>query len=138
MRVVVDTNVMISGLLWLGTPHRIVELVEEKRVLLCMTPPMLDELCEVLQRRKFKKRLQARHTSIEEILSGLIPLIELYQPTASLDIRLDDPDDHMFLVCAVSADAEYLISGDNHLLSLKQYGKTKIINPPDFLSAIEI
>ncbi len=83
MRVVVDTNVLISALLWLGTPHRIIELAEQKRVTLCITQPMLEELKEVLQRRKFARALKARNTSIEEIMSALLPLVELYPPSSN-------------------------------------------------------
>lgn len=137
MRVVVDTNVVISGVLWLGVPHRIIELAEQKRITLCMTQPMLDELREVLERRKFKRYLQARQTSPAEILSLLIPLIELYAPTGIADADITDPDDLIFLVCAVNADAEYVISGDDHLLRLKQYGIIKIVSPSDFLHAVE-
>ena len=135
MRVVVDTNVLISAVLWLGVPHRIIELAEEKRITLCLTQAMLDELGEGLQRRKFVSYLRSRRTSVEEILSALIPLIELYNPVDITVARLADRDDEMFLVCAVSANAEYLISGDHHLLRLKRYGKIKIVNPSDFVSA---
>lgn len=137
MRVVVDTNVVISAVLWLGTPHRIIELAEQKRITLCMTQPMLDELREVLERRKFRRYLQARQTSVEEILSLLIPVIELYPSTGTVSIKLDDPDDVIFLICAVNASAEYLVSGDDHLLRLKQLGKIMIVNPADFVQIIE-
>ena len=138
MRVVVDTNVMISAVLWLGTPHRIVELAEQKRIVLCMTETLLDELREVLARPKFKPYFQARHTSIEEIFSALLPLIELYSTTTVADAKLSDPDDEMFIACAISADAEYIISGDDHLLRLKQYRRIRILNPTDFLHAVEM
>ena len=65
MRVVVDTNVIISGVLWLGAPHRIIELAEQKQITLCMTQPMLDELRDVLERRKFRR---FRVNSIDRIV----------------------------------------------------------------------
>ncbi len=138
MRVVVDTNVMISAVLWLGTPHRIIELAERNRLVICMTQAMLDELREVLSRQKFKSHLEMRRTSTEEILSALIPLIELYAPTKLTNLRLSDPDDEMFVACAVSANADYIVSGDDHLLRMKQYGKIKILNPSSFVHAVEM
>jgi len=137
MRVVVDTNVIISAVLWLGTPHRIIELAEQKRITLCMTQPMLDELREVLERRKFRRYLQARQTSVEEILSLLVPLIELYPSIGTVDVKLNDPDDAIFLICAVNANAAYLVSGDDHLLRLKQLEKIIIVNPSDFVRIVE-
>lgn len=99
---------------------------------------MLDELREVLSRQKFKSHLEMRRTSTEEILSALIPLIELYAPTKLTNLRLSDPDDEMFVACAVSANADYIVSGDDHLLRMKQYGKIKILNPSSFVHAVEM
>lgn len=138
MRVVVDTNVMISAVLWLGTPHRIIELAEQKRIVICMTRATLNELYEVLARRKFKPYLQARHTNPEEIVSALLPLIELYLPTIVVNTKLSDADDEMFVACTMSADTDYIISGDDHLLRLKKYGRIKILNPSDFLRVVEV
>ncbi len=137
MRIVVDTNVLISATLWQGTPHRILELAEQKRVTLCATQPMLDELKEVLQRRKFERALKARNTSVEEIMSALLPLVELYPPTSVTESIPKDPDDEMFLACARSADAEYIVSGDEHLLKLERFGKMRIVSPADFLKEFE-
>jgi predicted nucleic acid-binding protein len=53
------------------------------------------------------------------------------------DLTIADPDDLIFIACADSADAEYLISSDDHLLRLKQYGKIKIVNPSGFVRAVE-
>lgn len=138
MRVVVDTNVLISAILWLGLPHRIIELAEQRQIVLCMTPPMLDELRQVLARPKFSPYLEARHTNIEEIIAALVSLIELY-PTPKnrkIKIGLADPDDEMFIACALVAEANYIVSGDNHLLRLKQYGKIKILSVAQFLQIV--
>ncbi|MBI3537334.1 MAG: putative toxin-antitoxin system toxin component, PIN family [Chloroflexi bacterium] len=81
MRIVVDTNVIISAVFWMGPPHHIIELAEEKRITLCVTEAMLAELQDVLRRRKFQRALQLRRTSVEEIMSALLPLVELYPPT---------------------------------------------------------
>lgn len=128
---------MISAILWLGTPHRILELAEQKQVTLCVTQPMLDELKGVLQRRKFERALKTRNTSVEEIMSALLPLVELYPSISITENFPKDPADQMFLACALSADAEYIVSGDEHLLKLKHFGKIKIVNPADFLQEFE-
>jgi len=98
---------------------------------------MLEELKEVLQRRKFARALKARNTSIEEIMSALLPLVELYPPSPITESIPKDPDDEMFLACSVSADADFVVSGDEHLLTLKRFGKTRIVNPADFLKEVE-
>ncbi len=138
MRIVVDTNVMIAAILWQGPPHRILELAEKGQVSLCATPSVLEELQEVLERSKFRKQLQNRATSIEEIMSGLLPLVELYEPTAVPNAVPTDPDDEIFIECALSADAPFLISGDNHLLRLRKYRRIRIVTPTEFLRTFEI
>lgn len=137
MRIVVDTNVMIAAILWQGPPHRILELAERGQVSLCAIPSMLEELQEVLERSKFRKQLQNRATSIEEIMSDLLPLVELYEPTAAPKAVPADPDDEIFIECALSADAPFLISGDDHLLRLRKYGRIRIVTPTEFLRTFE-
>ena len=134
VRIVADTNVIISALLWDGTPHEILILAEANQVTLCFTQPMLDELSEVLERPKFKKRLQQRRTSVEEIIAGLVPLVELYAPIMASGSVPVDPDDEIFIACALSADVGFLVSGDDHLLNMKQYGKIQILTPAEFLA----
>ena len=133
VRIVVDTKVMVSALLWEGAPHEILKWAEADQVTLCFTQPMLDELIEVLERPKFKRRLQQRETSMHEITVGLLPLVELYMPVAASGSVAIDPDDEIFIACALSAGATVLVSGDAHLLNVKQYEKIKIMTPVDFL-----
>ncbi len=98
---------------------------------------MLEELRGVLQRRKFQARLRTLRTSPEEILASLLPLVELYQPTDASGTVPPDPNDEMFIACAVSAGATFIISGDRHLLHLKQGGTARIVRPAEFLRLIE-
>jgi putative PIN family toxin of toxin-antitoxin system len=137
MRVVVDTNVLIAGVLWQSTPHRIIELAEEGHITLCASPAMLAEFERVLKRRKFQSRLRLRRTSLEEIMSLIMPLLELYAPSMAEGSVPLDPTDEMFIACALSANAEPLISGDDHLLGLRTYGHIRIVSPAEFTREIE-
>jgi putative PIN family toxin of toxin-antitoxin system len=80
MLVVADTNVLISGLLWMGLPHRLIELAEQGAITLCATETMLEELQAVLSRPKFAQKIQERQSSVEEIVLGVIRLVALYPP----------------------------------------------------------
>jgi uncharacterized protein len=106
MRVVVDTNVLIAGVLWDGPPHRIIELAEAGKVTLCASSAMLTELGSVLRRRKFLPRLRLRRTSVEEIMARLVPLVELYAPGHASGSVPADPDDEIFVACAVSGTGQ--------------------------------
>ena len=133
MRVVLDTSVWVSALLWEGVPHRLLELSESKSITLCATAETLGELREVLRRPKFAAKLAARRTTVEEVMVGVIRLVEVYPAAAVQGAVSADPDDEIFVACALSAGAAYIISGDQHLLDLKQYGATKIVTPREFL-----
>ena len=133
MRVVLNTSVWVSALLWGGTPHRLLELAEAESVTLCATTGVLAELREVLSPPKFAAKLSERRTTAEEAMVGVIRLVELYPAVPAEGTVPADPNDEIFIACALSADAAYIISGDQHLLDLKQYGTIKVISPREFL-----
>jgi len=133
MRVVLNTSVWVSALLWGGAPHRLLELAEAESITLCATAETLVELREVLNRTKFAAKLDERRTTVEEIMVGVIRLVELYPAAPAQGTVPADPDDEIFIACALSAGAAYIISGDQHLLDLKQYGTIKVVTPREFL-----
>lgn len=135
MRVVLDTSVWISALLWLGLPHRILQLAYEGRITIYMTLPLLQELSEVLARPKFAPLLLRRKTSVSEIILGVVALVKFCEPAALSGIIPEDPDDDMVIACAVAANAKWLVSGDEHILRLGEFQGIRIGSPRDFLMA---
>ena len=135
MNVVADTNVMVSALLWRGIPHRILTAAEDGRFALYASPALVDELLDVLARAKFSGRLAARQTSAEALTRGYLNLVQLIVPPHVVPIVVDDPDDDAVLACAVAGHAQYIITGDTHLLRLKSYQTVQIVTPRVFLSS---
>ncbi len=135
LRVVLDTSVWISALLWVGLPHRILQLAYEGRIRLCLTEPLLRELAEVLARPKLAPLLARRNTHVTELISGVLALAEFYEPAAVTGVVPEDPDDDAVIACAVAAQARWIVSGDEHLLRLGCYRGIRIGSPRDFLSA---
>jgi putative PIN family toxin of toxin-antitoxin system len=133
MLIVVDTNVLISGLLWLGLPHRLIELAEEGSITICATGETLEELRGVLGRPKFRQAIRMRRSSIEEIMLGIVQLVALYPAPSVVRVVVVDPDDDIFVACALSAGARYIVSGDDHLLRLGKYKDIEILTVRDFL-----
>ncbi|MDD3653998.1 MAG: putative toxin-antitoxin system toxin component, PIN family [Desulfotomaculaceae bacterium] len=135
MKIVVDTNVVISGLLVpSGPPGKVVDLWVENKFAVIVCRALIEEYFNVLLRPKFKKA----GTIIErqELLTGLLELensIFVY-PKTSFDVIRDDPDDNRILECAVEGEAQYIISGDEHLLALKEFQGIPIVLPAEFLS----
>jgi putative PIN family toxin of toxin-antitoxin system len=130
MRVVIDTNVLVSALLFGGTPGKLVELWKMARIQPFISREIIAELLRVLAYPKF----ELTQKEIEYLLYvEVLPHFEVTAiPTGSVIVK-KDPSDDMFLRCAVAAEADAIITGDSHLLSLKSYKKIPILSPSQFL-----
>lgn len=128
-RVVLDTNVIVSGLGWRGPSHDIVQSCLDLQHDLVLSPDLLAEIERVLRYPKF-------HFSDSEILDYLAILTEsadLVKPDFQVAIVQDDPDDNRVLECALAGGAEVIVSGDGHLLDLAEFEKIPILRPRAFL-----
>jgi hypothetical protein len=127
--VVVDTNVFISSFFG-GNPREIIDLWKSGRLVLCLSPPIVDEYVEVLRRMGLQSEPE-----LEELLSlfanGFHVLFTAKTPT--LNIVEKDPDDNKFIECAVALDSEFIISGDRAVQEIKNYMSIKIQSPKQFL-----
>lgn len=118
MRVVLDTNVTVSGLLWHGAPRRVVEAARNGQIEIVSSAELVAELEEVLRRPKLAARLAQVGSTPEELLAGYLALVVVIR-AAPLPAPISvDPDDDVVLACALAARAEAVVSGDDDLLSL--------------------
>lgn len=130
-KVVIDTNVFISGILFGGNPRIIIEAWLSKKYIFCLSPELKAEILNKLQ-RKFLLPVHA----IQTIKEALDTNTEKYIPKKRLFVCKDD-EDNFLLELAQEAQADYIVSGDKLVLKLKQYNKTSIISPKDFLKFLE-
>jgi putative PIN family toxin of toxin-antitoxin system len=137
VRVVADTNTVISGLLWRGNPSRVLETARTGSIQLFTSLALLAELDEVLQRPKFTQRLSLAAVTSRELVVGYAALASIVQPAAIAPVVIDDPDDDAVLACALAARAETIVSGDGHLLDLREYGGILILTAAQLLSKLE-
>jgi|APSaa5957512622_1039677.scaffolds.fasta_scaffold71352_3 uncharacterized protein len=133
LRVVLDSNVIISGFLFGGPPARLLEHAVHDAVQAFTSLPILDEVRDVLQRPKFGLTSDQALTLIEE----LHDLCEIVTPKERFHVIAADPDDDVILECAYAANAEMIISGDSRLLDLGQWMGIEILRPADALKRIE-
>jgi len=96
---------------------------------------IIEEIKEVLDRPRISKRLD--NYNKEFIMDNLIRFSENIKPLIKLNIIKEDPDDNKFLECAMHAKADYIISGDEHLLNLQEFRSIKILSPADFIILIK-
>lgn len=136
MRAVIDTNVLLSGLLWHGAPHVLLEHVRTGALGLISSPALLAEFEEVIGRPKFDAILKASNTSRDHVLAEMRQLPEVIAPRALSQPVCRDPDDDEVLALAVAAQADLIVSGDSDLLSLKQYSNIPILDPAEAVAWI--
>lgn len=116
-KVVFDTNIYISAILFGGNPRHCLELARDNAIQLYTSRKILLELAEKLRDKFFWQE-----DDIREVVEGILVFTELIKPTRTVAVIKEDPDDNMILECAEAAKADCIVSGDKkHLLSLKQY-----------------
>lgn len=134
MHIVIDTNIWVSGLLWRGMPWKLLCLAETGEIELCVAPPMLVELDRVLRYERLQPRLKQLGLTPSELTAYAMGLASIFEAPEGNPIVIADPDDDIFLRCAVVAQAVYVVSGDHHLLDLAEYAGIPILTIRDFLS----
>ena len=137
-RIVPDTNIVVSGLLWRGDPRRILDAARDGIIELYISPVMLEELEDVLSREKFIARLAAANVAVQDLVSGYSALATAIEAEPIEQVILVDPDDDAVLACALAADAEIIVSGDSDLLDLKEHKEIRILTATEFLAEIAL
>lgn len=129
LKVVLDTNTYISGILFKGAPRQIMELIIEGKIQSFFSEEIIQEVQTVLSRNKFRLTDDNVHFIISEIES----VSHVVFPSINLQVIDKDPDDNKILECAIEADADAIISGDNHLLELNRFQDIEIVKASDFI-----
>lgn len=127
MKIVVDTNVLISGVFFGGYPRKILSSVVNKGITACATTEIVIEYEEIVQEMIERKQGHINRA----ILTPLIQAMEIIEPISHIEI-CRDPDDDKFLECAKDSRALYIVSGDKDLLVLKKYENIQIITAKEF------
>jgi putative PIN family toxin of toxin-antitoxin system len=137
MRLVLDTNVLVSAFLWQGVPGRLIELATEQEIQLVTSRILLDELADVLPRKKLAKKVAATGLTPAQIVLNYRRLAQLITARKLSQAVSRDADDDHVLACAIAAQADLIVSGDEHLLSLKTHQNIPILTPAEALRSIE-
>jgi putative PIN family toxin of toxin-antitoxin system len=129
-KVVLDTNVIISALLFGGNPDKILNLANEGVIKLIISPFILEETAMVLQ-----QRFNWLEGEIQAVLAAIQEIAVVVQPKIKLSIIKEKDPDNRILECAISGKADFIVSGDTkHILPLKEYQGIRILSPAEFLA----
>jgi putative PIN family toxin of toxin-antitoxin system len=131
VRVVLDTNAVVSALLFSGVSSKLVSLWQNGLITPLLSRAILDEYLRVLSYPKF----ELSEEEIKELIQEeILPFAEVVRPKRRLRVLRRDPSDNKFLECAVAGKASVIISGDKGLLSLGRYRRVRIQSPAQFLA----
>ena len=132
-KVVLDTNVFVSAVLAKGLSSVLLERWKAGKFTLLFSPVIFDEYFEVIARPKFDQQERDIRALAELLAERAVALT----PRLKIDVCKEDPDDNKFLECAVAGAADFIVSGDQHLLRLKEYQGIKIVTIKEFFQALE-
>lgn len=133
IRLVLDTNILISALGWKeGNPRKIFEGCLFGKYRLIESMDLIREFLDVFERDKFSF---ISEEDKQEFIVQLFEICDLIETKTKINIIEDDPKDNIVLECAYDGKAEYIVSGDPHLLKLKEFKGIKIITPKNFLDS---
>jgi len=132
LRVVLDTNVLISALHFPdGTLSGLWEPLYDERFRLILSPAIVIELTE-----KLRGKFGWEEVELQRLLRTLVRKAEIVRPTVVPEAVPGDTDDNEIVACAVDGKADVIVSGDRHLLKLREYQGIPIVRPMDFLRMV--
>ena len=137
MRVVLDTNVLIASFVWRRRLAPIFDAVRDGQVTPCFTGTTFSELKRTLLYPKFEAQLLKNRTTPEYITRLLSSRAHFAHGAYAVTEIKSDPSDNHILACAVSAQAEVIVSGDKHLLAIGSYRDIPIVAPEEFMRKIK-
>ena len=139
VKLLLDTNTLLSGTLWTGLPSRLIEAIERGRANLVMSAALLAEFGDVVARQEFAGRLAARNITPSKLVVRLARKAEFVSPMPlRVAASLRDPKDLPVLAAAVAARVDAIVTGDADLLSLKSFKDIPIITPREALEQLDL
>ena len=132
IRAVLDTNVIISAIFWRDSPYRVMRKALQRDFILVISPDILEEVSE-----RLKHKFNLPREEIEILMNILLSYSDIVEPTTKVDVVKADENDNKIIECAIDGKADFIVTGDHHLLELKSYKSIKIITPAEFLELLE-
>jgi len=138
MNLVIDTNVAISGMLWSGPPHILLEWARRSIVNVIVSENTINEFKRVINHKRFADRLKAIQSTLEEIIAYYINLSQFVPDPKNIPMVIpEDPFDNIFLALATEYNTRLVVSGDRHLLNIGKYQGIHIVMPSDACQIIK-
>ena len=139
MRVILDVNVLLSAAIsGGGNPGKILDLWEKNQFDLVVSPPILEELERVIHYPKIQQKYRLAEEYVDNFLGLIGNQAIIVNPSKNLNVIERDPSDNRYLESAKEGNASYIVTGDKHLLELKEYAGIVILTPTGFLAILRL
>lgn len=136
VRVVLDTNVLVSGVIASGYSAQILDAARREEIKLITSVHMLEEFSDVMSRRRIVRKYPKATENAETLLDFLRAFAEFVSGVPDENQISSDRDDDFVLACAIEGKADYIVSGDPHLLDLKTYKRISVVSPREFVERV--
>jgi putative PIN family toxin of toxin-antitoxin system len=130
-KVVFDTNIYLSAIVFGGTPRKVLKLALEERIFLYTSAPILLEVAT-----KLKRKFLWSDRRVNQVIKSIAQIAILVKPKRKLGVVKADPSDNKILEAAVAAKANFLVTGDRHLLEIKEFRGIEVVNSRNFLKLL--
>mgnify|MGYP006294584567 CR=1 FL=1 len=138
LKVVLDTNIIVSATIdKKSIPNEVLRLWQNGKIKVILSPAIIEEMWHVLFRPNLQKYIKYTDLEIKDLLLELQESAILVNPTVKIKVVKKDPSDDKFIAAATTARADYIVSGDQHLLQLGAYNEIKIVSPKEFMEIFE-
>jgi len=124
-------------MLWGGKPAEIIKAAEQRRVIILTSEEIIAEISQVLNYPKLKNTYQAEGLRNKDLIENVMKIAKFVKVTKNLNVVVEHPADDKFVECASAAGADYIVSGDKHLLKVTCYRKTQIVSVNEFIQLIK-
>ena len=138
LRIVLDTNIVISGLIWRGAPHQVMLALSDDKFTAYTSYSMVSELTRKLLGTKLGRELIKRDISAQQLVMSYTALCEIVSPVPLAQPICRDPDDDAVLACAKAANADLIVSGDQDLLVLQAFEGIQIVTVAQALERLRV
>ena len=123
-------------MIWGGLPAKIIKVAEENRLLIFVSEEIIREISRTLAYPRLREVYEGVSIGREELIEAVLRIGKLVKVKTKVNIVHEDPADNKFLECALEGDADYVVSGNEHLLTMKHYRKIRILSVREFLKLL--
>ena len=137
LKAVLDTNVWVSAMIWGGLPAEVISAAENKRICIITLEAIIEEINQTLAYPRLRRVCEDAGVNRQELIEAVLRIGRLVEVKMKGNVVHEDPADNKFLECAFDGKADFLVTGDEHLLRIGHYKATRIVSVRQFLRILK-